>query len=277
MNLLHQRVQQQYYQQNLYQNILNALTAKDLDLQQLHWQDLKAVDEFHVGGLEATKALAAAAKLQADTHLLDVGCGIGGAARFLAAQYHCKVVGVDLLPEYILTAQLLTQQVGLADQIQYFVADALALPFANETFHVVWTQHVQMNIADKPAFYQELARVLQKDGRLLYYDVFKNTDTDLHFPLPWANNQQTSFLISQNELKNYLHAAHLVQIATFDFTAQGISSLNQVLNRIAKQGIPDLSLQLLMGDTFTIKLENLLHHLQENNLVLEAGIYQKMV
>ena len=117
------------------------------------------------------RALAEAAAITSTDEVLDVGCGIGGPARFLATKFGCKVTGIDLTPEFIDVARDLNARVGLGDTIDLRVADALDLPFPDASFDVVWTQHVSMNIADKPGLYAELGRVLRPGGRLAFFDV----------------------------------------------------------------------------------------------------------
>ena len=75
--------------------ILAALRSAGKNLEQLHTEDLAPVDEFHVGGREATKALSDFMELRPGMLLLDVGCGIGGPARYFA-EHGCQVTGVDL-------------------------------------------------------------------------------------------------------------------------------------------------------------------------------------
>lgn len=275
MNPISPLIERHYHAVNLYETVLAALEKKGITSDTLSWQDLSAVDEFHVRGLEATIELAQEANLRSGTQVLDVGCGIGGAARLLAAQYDCKVTGIDLVQEYIRTAQLLTEKVGLSDYNTFIQADALELPFSDGQFEVVWTQHVQMNIEDKATFYQELARMLQPDGRLMYYDVFATTGESLYLPVPWADSVQTSFLITIAVLEKLLQLADFEQIITFDVTEKSIQWFRKLLERIAEKGVPPLSLQLLMGDSFIKKLENMLLNLQEGKIMLQSGIYQK--
>lgn len=275
MNPISPLIERHYHAVNLYETVLAALEKKGITSDTLSWQDLSAVDEFHVRGLEATIELAQEANLRSGTQVLDVGCGIGGAARLLAAQYDCKVTGIDLVQEYIRTAQLLTEKVGLSDYNTFIQADALELPFSDGQFEVVWTQHVQMNIEDKATFYQELARMLQPDGRLMYYDVFATTGESLYLPVPWADSVQTSFLITIAVLEKLLQLAGFERIITFDVTEKSIQWFRKLLERIAEKGVPPLSLQLLMGDSFIKKLENMLLNLQEGKIMLQSGIYQK--
>ena len=100
--------------------------------------------------LNWSQELARLTGLHEGMHVLDVGSGLGGPARTLAAEFGCRVTGRDLTEEFCRAAVMLTVRVGLQDRITFQHGSALDLPFEEATFDVVWTQGVFMNIADKP-------------------------------------------------------------------------------------------------------------------------------
>jgi ubiquinone/menaquinone biosynthesis C-methylase UbiE len=142
--------------------ILGALAASGKDLERLTIEDLAPIDEFHVRGREATAELAAGLMLAPGMAVLDVGCGIGGASRYLAAAHGCRVTGVDLTAAYCRAAAVLTERVGLGDRVEFRQGDALAMPFADAAFDAASTQHAAMNIEDKAGLYREVRRVLKR-------------------------------------------------------------------------------------------------------------------
>jgi SAM-dependent methyltransferase len=145
--------------------ILEALRAAGLDPDRLSVDDLAPVGEFHIRGREATAELGKGLCLGAGQHALDVGSGIGGASRHFAQTHGARITGIDLTPEYCELATRFARSTGLADLLDYRPASALALPFEPATFDAAYSQHVAMNIADKPALYAEIARVLKPGSR----------------------------------------------------------------------------------------------------------------
>ena len=93
-----------------------------------------ALDQFHTRGLAATAELAELAGITADMSVLDVGSGVGGPARFLAATYGCHVTGVDLSEPFVDAARYLTERTGQSGQVSFQVASALELPFDDGSF-----------------------------------------------------------------------------------------------------------------------------------------------
>jgi len=161
-----------YGLEDLRQRLAGALRAVGLEGKTLlSPEDLAPLDQFHTRGLAATIELARSVGIEGDTEVLDIGSGLGGPSRYLAATYGCRVQGVDLNPAYVTAATYLAERAGLTDRVTYQCADAVRLPFAAEYFDVAWTQHVAMNIADRTALYAEAFRVLRRGGRLAIYDV----------------------------------------------------------------------------------------------------------
>ncbi|QFG03003.1 class I SAM-dependent methyltransferase [Tepidiforma bonchosmolovskayae] len=157
---------------------------------------LAPADQFHMGGLRATRELARLAGVGPGDRVLDLGCGLGGPARVLAAEFGCEVTGVDLSPEFVRSAAVLTEACGLGERAAFRVADATALPFADASFDVVFTQHVVMNIADRRAFWSEAYRVLRPAGRFAFFDVIRGPNpAEPAYPLPWARDPSISFLL----------------------------------------------------------------------------------
>lgn len=265
-----------YHHPQLLERILQALEAAGKTTSNLSRADIANIDEFHLQGAAVSRALADRLNVSQNQRVLDVGCGIGGPCRMLADEFGCIVTGVDYTGEYIRVAQELSQLVGLADKTTFIEADARQLPFEDASFDIVWTQHVQMNIAEKEQFYGELYRVLKPEGKLLYYDVFKGPNPDITFPLPWAETPAVSHLIPHHDINNYLNAAHWNPVTKEEHTAYAVHALLKALTITAASTTPPLGINLLMGASTKEKLGNLLRGLQTKVFEVYAGIYQKL-
>src|SRR5689334_24528961 len=145
-------------------------------------------------------------QLRPGMHLLDVGCGIGGPARYFAGR-GCQVTGIDLTEEFVRVAESLTRRVKLDQTVKFRQASALELPFASDTFDGAYEIHVGMNIADKAGVFREVARVLKPNARFAIYDLMRSAEGALAFPVPWAQTQETSFVASMEEYRQGLEGA----------------------------------------------------------------------
>ena len=212
------------------QNIEQALIASGKDLDEIHAEDLSAVEDFHTLGRIATGQLAELAEINGHDEVLDAGSGIGGTARFLANRYGCRVTTIDLTDEYCETSRWLNQLVALDDQIYVHQGNVTDLPFNSATFDVVISQHVQMNVTDKAGLYGEARRVLRPRGRLANWDIIAGTPGELTFPLPWADRPELSHLVSADLLRGTIEAAGLSVTHWRDMTEDAVAIMEIFLS-----------------------------------------------
>ena len=225
-------------------------------------------------GAAVSKELANSISLNG-LNVLDMGCGLGGPCRMLADKYDCQTTGIDLSNDYIRTANKLSRLVNLNDKTTFVQGDAVNLPFDDNSFDVVWTQHVQMNIPDKKKFYSEMNRVLKSGGYFLFYDILKKGDGDVNYPMPWASNASHSFLFKADEMDGFLKEFGLVKEQMTNQTQAGINFFDALVARLKEFGPPKMGLNVLMGETTKPKLMNLLSHLKTGELELVSGVYKK--
>jgi len=262
-----------YARAGLAEAIAAALKAAGKDLARLTPADFAPIDEFHVRGRAATAALAAKLALTPQSQVLDLGCGLGGAARHLAAASGGSVIGVDLSPDYCRAAAVLTGWLGLGERVRFAAADALALPFADRSFDVVATQHAAMNIADKPRLYAEVRRVLRPGGRLALYDAFAGETAPIHLPVPWARTPAQNHLATPEAVQAALSAAGFRLIEWQDTTALGLDWFAQ-LGQARPAAPPALSLRLLLGAEAPAMVGNLRRNLEDGRVRLAAALWQ---
>lgn len=187
--------------------IERALVAAGKDLAQLQPTELAMLEDYHTGGRLVTAQLVELAGLTQSSVVLDAGAGIGGTARYVADRFGCSVTAVDLSDEYCEIDGWLNELVGLDDRIAVRQGDVTALPLDDSTYDVVFSQHVQMNVADKSALYREAARVLKSGGRLALWDLAAGDGHELDYPLPWADGPEHSHLSTPNDLRTAIEGA----------------------------------------------------------------------
>ncbi len=230
-------------------------------------EDLGPVDEFHIGGRVATKSFLDQLDIADDDHVFDVGCGLGGASRFAAEQYGCRVTGIDLTLEYVKTGEVLCSWVGLGNRITLEQGDATATPYSDGAFDKSYMMHVGMNIANKQALASELHRVLRPGGRIGIYDVMRVGDGDLSFPVPWATTPEESNVSSPDEYKAALEAAGLRVIAERNRRSFALEFFSQLQARAGSTGgPPPLGLHILMGNTAPEKVKNMIENISRNRI-----------
>ena len=185
-----------YQQKNLESQIRSALEAALKNQQDFDPNIISAVDQFHIGGLQATQDMLALAEFSADGLILDIGCGIGGPARNIAQHCTNRVIGLDLSYDYCLAANVISRQLNMSDQTGFIQANAVHLPFCDDSFNGIWTQHVSMNIEKKDLLFSEFSRVLKPAGKLVMYEVMNKTASlqAVTYPLPWSLDGNYSFL-----------------------------------------------------------------------------------
>lgn len=271
---LDERVATHYAQGDRAAAILDALRAAGKDPDRLTVDDLAPIDEFHVRGRQATIELGEKLDLGPGMHVLDVGCGIGGASRYLAATYGCRITGIDLTPEYCRVAAMLSERVGLADALTYRQGSALAMPFTDASFDAAYTQHAAMNIPDKATLHAEVARVLRPGGMFGIYDVLEGPAGEVTYPTPWATDATTSFLATPDDMRAGLAGAGFEILSWRDTTVEGRAFFEALLARIAESGPPPLGLHVLLPN-FRPLAENMLRNLVEGRVVLAEVVCRK--
>lgn len=268
-----------YSRGDLLATIEAALRGRGLDPAHLTAEQLAPLDNFHSFGVAGTLELLRLANIQPSEHVLDVGGGIGGPARLLASRVGCAVTVLDLSAEFCRTGETLTEWTHLADCVSFTNGSALAMPFADAGFDVAWTQHAAMNIADKPRLYAEIHRVLRPGGRFALFDTVAGPNPPLIFPVPWARDPSSSFLLPPDEVRALILAA--------GFAEQTWLSGKQLVDQLAQsapiippsQGAPaapPLSPAVLMGPDAPLILANAGRNTQEGRTTLALGVFERI-
>ena len=251
--------------------ILDRVTAflleRRIDPERPSYQDFFPFDQLHGRGIEATREHIERAGINSTMQVMDLGCGVGGCSRVIAATCGCRVTGIDVTPQFIEVARELTRRCGMADRIEFRQGDALDLPFAEGTFDHVWCHNVTMNIQDKRKLASEVTRVLKRGGRFSCSEVGQGPGGDPIFPLPWATHASASFLITPAMMRQTLEEGGLRIREEIDLSDAGIASLREMRAR-AERGDPPLNaIHVIMGDDIGERIKNVSRCAMEKRVV----------
>ena len=230
-------------------------------------ETLAPFDHFHSRGVAATTALCALLAPRAGERVLDIGCGIGGPARWIAHRTGCHITGVDLTPPFVEAAGALAAACGMEDRLRFLEGSALALPVPDAAFDRAYSQNVVMNIADKPAFYAEAFRALKPGGTIALSNLAAGPAGPPTYPLPWAASVDTSFLSTPEATRADILAAGFEILAFRDASAE-IAAFNAELRARAKAGAPPRQgMAVLVGEAIVERQRNSAHGLAGGQLV----------
>jgi SAM-dependent methyltransferase len=268
-------VEDHYTRRDLAQAILAALKAAGKDIDHLKPDDLAPVDEFHGGQRPATIRLAELVGFTGSERVLDVGSGLGGPSRYLAWRYGCRVSGIDLTAEFVRIAEMLTRLTGLVGKVDYRQGNALALPFDEMSFDVVWSQNAAMNMADRDRLYGEMRRVLKPSGRLALQEVAAGSGGPPHFPVQWAREPGISFLLTPEATRTKLEAAGF-RVLIWQDTTEATLVAAQARARHTDGEPPPLGTHLILGADWQAMARNSARNLQENRTRLFNAVLERV-
>ncbi len=259
-------VARHYHTGHLLKRISDGCTALELS-PPIAPDALAPVDEFHIGGRLATEPLVRALQLSDGKHAVDLGCGLGGPARFIAATTGASVTGVDLTQEFVETGRVLNEWTGLADRVNLVQGSILDLPLEPQTMDAAYMIHVGMNIADKAGIARQAARVLKPGGLFTIYDVMQVGDGEMDYPAPWAASADQSALAAPEAYEAALNTAGFDVVDRIDRTAfarKFFADLAAAQDRA--DGPPPLGLHLVMGDDTALKVRHMVRNIEAGRI-----------
>lgn len=240
--------------------------------------DLTRFDQFHLGGVTQTRAMATAIPVMAGDRILDIGCGIGGSARVLAAEFGATVVGVDAVRDFIESAKLLTARSGLAEHVRYFQAAVPPVELPDNPFDIIWVQLVLMNIADKRSLFAECARLLRPGGALATLDVILGPGGgNLYYPVLWADRPERSHLLSLADYHGLLQETGFEIVKDIDYTQTSLAWIDETRRRRATMSEAERSLStaLIISGDAALKSANVRRNLAEGRLGVRQWVARR--
>lgn len=272
METYQQAVNQQYGSiKDIGSRVLAALRNAGKDTDHLTRGDFETFDQLHIGGIAETRSMAQRAGLREGTHVLDVGSGIGGPARALAAEFGCRVTGLDLTEEFCRVAEMLTERVGLGDKIEFHHGSALDMPFEDNSFDALWTQFACMNIGDKEKLYAEFRRVLRPGGVLALNEIMAGSGEPLHYPLLWADEPSISFLRPPEAIRALLESNGFEVVVWDDMTQRSLEWFKAMQAARAAAQKPVVTFDVF-ADSIPQKSANVARSLQEGRITVVQAV-----
>ncbi|MFT5708378.1 MAG: ubiquinone/menaquinone biosynthesis C-methylase UbiE [Oceanospirillaceae bacterium] len=274
---INKAVTENYHHGELLTAIETALTQSGKTPQNVSIEDLAAVDEFHLGGRAATDHLLTQLSFPEQSHILDVGCGLGGAARYVAKAFNHSVVGLDLSLEYIETGNALCQWVDLEKSVTLEQGSALSMSFNDEAFAGGYMLHVGMNIADKGALFKEVSRVLKPKSFFGIYDIMRQNDGTLTYPVPWASQENISQLATIEKYKHFLEQSGFEIVRINDRREFALQFFQRIAaKKQANEAPAPLGLHVLMQQSTAQKIKNMIGNVTDGLISPVEIIVQKI-
>ncbi len=268
MSTMESKIVEHYAVGGLLARLESALWADGTDPAHPTIEALAPYDQFHGRGLQATEDMAALVAVRPTDHLLDVGSGLGGPARWLSTRFGCRVTGIDVTPEFCAIAEHFTRLIGLDARVHFQVGNALAMPFDDGTFEGAYSMFVSMNIADKMQLYREIHRVLKPGGWLVLSEIARGKGGDVMYPTPWAATGAESFLSTADETRNGLRSAGFEVEQVKNDLQRALNFAAQSRAKVERGEKPPYRANALIhGDAAAAMLANVARGYQDGSLV----------
>jgi cyclopropane fatty-acyl-phospholipid synthase-like methyltransferase len=226
----------------------------------------KSTKNFKQAIINTNRLLMELSEIKPGERILDAGCGVGGAAIFLANQYDVKITGITLSEKQLDFANDQINGSHFETMIDFHLKDYCDTGFPNESFDIVWACESISSAPDKKKFLKEAYRLLAKGGRLVLCDYFL-TQKGINFQKNWMSKWEQSWALSKIEpLEQFENEIHDVGFNSFlarDYTSQ--------INKSAKRMYYAALLAALPSETYKIFNPNVSHFARNH---YKSGIYQ---
>jgi ubiquinone/menaquinone biosynthesis C-methylase UbiE len=248
---------------DVYARIIKVMEAASISPEAVTVEQLAPLDHFHARGFPATVELADALPIQRGHHIVDIGCGIGGPARYLAKRFGCRVSGVDITQPFVEAANKLTTLLKMERQVEIELGDGQHLPYGDAMFDGGYTQHVTMNIADRALFFGEAFRVVKPGAFFAVTEHGLGPEGSPHYPVPWSEDGSGSYLVRPADTVTYLKEAGFVDVKVEDTGAKYLHGYRRAIELAAQGALPPLGVHVLMGQTAPDKTRNAARNIEE--------------
>ena len=267
-------VEDHYGDSELAAKILVALDGAGIDLDHMCPEDTAPVDQLHTRGLEATVELARHIDPAPGMHVLDVGSGLGGPARFLAGTFGSRVTGIDLTQDFCYVAEMLTRRMGLETLVAFHRGDACDMPFDDESFDAALSQNAIMNIADKERLFAEVRRVLKPGARFAVSCVVTGPGGPLRLPVEWAADASMDFTVGAEELQGVIEGAGFRVVEWSDETEISLESMRRMAGT-PREKRPPLNPVMVFGARLRENVANIKRNMEEGRIAAVLAVMER--
>lgn len=243
--------------------ILDAMTASGMSDEHVSVETLAPVDHFHARGFLATKELADSLPIKAGDHLVDIGCGVGGPARYLAERFGCRVDGIDITEAFVVAANRLSEMTGLLDRVTVQLGDGQSLPYPDQFFDGAYSQHVTMNVADRDRFFSEAFRVLRPGAFFALTEHGLGDGGPPHHPVPWSDDGTHEYLMRPDDSVERLRAAGFRGIDVADTSEKYLHAYQRVIGIAERGELTPFGVHILLGELAPQKTRNAARNIEE--------------
>ena len=265
-----------YGSEDLIGRILDALRNAGKDPNKLSRDDLSAFDEFHAGGIDATREIAGFAQIRRGMQVLDLGSGVGGPARTCAAEWACAVTGIDITASFCAAARELSRRVGMDDQVAFVCADAIDMPFSDASFDTVVAQYSLPNIERQGELFVQIARVLKPGGTFVFETLCQGSSGEIILPVFWAETPAMNHIRTPAQMQQDLHAAGFIEIAFENRTEVVLAAARSRLQAARESaGTNVLWLGLIVAQDVTAKMQNSITNNEQGRTLIMRGLFRK--
>ena len=249
---------------DIHSRIHLAMTKANLIDQKLEIKELFPIDQYHARGIAATVDLAKRMPIKKNQSILDIGCGLGGPARYYAKEFECIITGIDITPSFIEIGNEFNKITSMSNKVKLKIGDGEILDFKNEIFDGAYSQHVTMNISDRKKFFSEAFRVLKKGSFFAFTEHGLGAEGNPIFPLPWADTEEMSYLLPPEQTILLLKEIGFSNIEIIDTGDKYILGYEKLTKSSSEKKKPILGIHVIGGESMQERSMNSMKSIKEN-------------
>ena len=248
---------------DIHSRIHKAMSEAGLNDKKLEIEDLFPIDQYHARGIAATVDLGKRMPIQENQKIIDIGCGLGGPARYFAKQFQCFITGIDITSSFVEIGNRFNKLTSMSNSVSLQVGNGEALNFENETFDGGYSQHVTMNIKNRKKFFLEAYRVLKKGTFFAFSEHGLGPERNPIFPLPWADTSEMSFLLSPESTISLLKEIGFYDIQIIETSEKYILGYEKMISTKPEKEESILGIHVIGGTTMKQRSINSMKSIKE--------------